>query len=217
MELSMEKTRITDVGDGFDFLGYRVTQEPALHTGKRVGKLLIPKSKLKDLRRTIKVKVRGTPTGRPLADLIDSLNPIITGWRNYYRYAGRAWREFAKLDWWVDRRIAHWVRRKHGGATWNALLRRYHEHRPGERKRWSDGTNKLRFFSDGGTSRFPRPGHPDTERMGNRPGVVFSTGRGLLLGRPQPPCAAHVRATVAQAMRGEPDAGKLARPVRRGG
>ena len=98
MELSMEKTRITDVGEGFDFLGYRVTQEPALHTGKQVGKLFIPKSKLKQLRRTIKAKVRGTPTGRPLADLIDSLNPIITGWRNYYRYAGRAWREFAKLE-----------------------------------------------------------------------------------------------------------------------
>ena len=66
MELSIEKTRITDVGEGFDFLGYRVTQEPALHTGKQVGKLLIPKSKLKQLRRTIKAKVRGTPTGRPL-------------------------------------------------------------------------------------------------------------------------------------------------------
>ena len=30
MELSMEKTRITDVREGFDFLGYRVTQQPAL-------------------------------------------------------------------------------------------------------------------------------------------------------------------------------------------
>jgi len=66
MELSMEKTRITDVGEGFDFLGYRVTQEPALHTGKQVGKLFIPKSKLKQLRRTIKVKVRGTRQADPL-------------------------------------------------------------------------------------------------------------------------------------------------------
>ena len=65
MELSMEKTRITDVGEGFDFLGYRVTQQPALHTGKRVGKLFIPKSKLKQLRHAIKVTVRETPTGRP--------------------------------------------------------------------------------------------------------------------------------------------------------
>ena len=33
MELSMEKTRITDVREGFDFLGYRVVQQPAHHSG----------------------------------------------------------------------------------------------------------------------------------------------------------------------------------------
>ena len=36
MELSMEKTRITGVGEGFDFLGYRVVQKPsALTRGNR--------------------------------------------------------------------------------------------------------------------------------------------------------------------------------------
>lgn len=158
MELSMEKTRITGVGEGFDFLGYRVVQKPALHTGKPVGKLFIPKDKLKNLRHKIKVMVRGTPTGRTLADLIDSLNPLITGWRNYYRYAGRAWNEFANLDWWLEKRIAHWVRTKHDGATWKALLRQYNRPRPGERKRWSDGTKVLRLFSDGGTAYFPDRG-----------------------------------------------------------
>src|SRR5271170_3649446 len=64
---------------------------------------------------------------------------------------------------------------------------------------------------------FPRPGHPDTERMGNRPGAVVSAWRRPLLGRYQHPCTTHVRAPVAQATHGEPDAGKLARPVRRGG
>jgi len=35
----------------------------------------------------MKAKVRETPTDRSLARLIDILNPIITGWRNYYRHA----------------------------------------------------------------------------------------------------------------------------------
>ena len=38
------------------------------------------------------------------------------------------------------------------------MLRQYRGHRPGERKRWSDGTKKLRFFSDGATSHFPDRG-----------------------------------------------------------
>jgi group II intron reverse transcriptase/maturase len=154
MELSMEKTKITDVREGFGFLGYRVAQEPARHSGNRVGKLYIPKSKLRELRHKIKIEVRATSTGKPLAELIGSLNPIIAGWRNYYRYAGRAWREFAKLDWWMEQRIACWVRKKHRGAKWEALRRRYNGPRPGKRRRWSDGTKQLRFFSDGGTSRF---------------------------------------------------------------
>ncbi|MEO1088445.1 MAG: reverse transcriptase domain-containing protein [Acidobacteriota bacterium] len=60
MELSIEKTKITDVKEGFDFLGYRVVQTKARNTGRRVGNLFIPKSNLNDLRYKIKVMVRGT-------------------------------------------------------------------------------------------------------------------------------------------------------------
>ncbi len=70
VELSMEKTKITDVREGFDFLGYRVTQEPARHSGNRVGKLYIPKGKLRELRHKIKVAVRGASRIRQ-ARLVD--------------------------------------------------------------------------------------------------------------------------------------------------
>ena len=90
MELSMEKTKITDVREGFDFLGYRIAQLKMPSTRRHVGMLFIPKGKSQLLRNKIKVKVRETPTGRTLGDLIDDLNPVITGWRNYYRYATRS-------------------------------------------------------------------------------------------------------------------------------
>ena len=45
MELSMEKTKITDVREGFDFLGYRIAQRQMPSTGRHVGLLFIPKSK----------------------------------------------------------------------------------------------------------------------------------------------------------------------------
>ena len=79
MELSMEKTRITDVREGFEFLGYRVVQEKSPATRRHVGILFIPKGKPQLLRDKIKAKVRKTPTGRTLADLIDELNPVIVG------------------------------------------------------------------------------------------------------------------------------------------
>lgn len=79
MELSIDKTKITDVKEGFDFLGYRVVQTKARNTGRRVGNLFIPKSKLNDLRYKIKVMVRGTTNGSTLASLIIKLNPILVG------------------------------------------------------------------------------------------------------------------------------------------
>jgi RNA-directed DNA polymerase len=113
MELSMEKTKITDVREGFDFLGYQIAQEKMPSSGRRVGMPFIPKGKSQLLRDKIKAKVRETPTGRSLADLIDDLNPVITGWRNYYRYASRAWKEFAKSDWWLYWRLKSWLGKKH--------------------------------------------------------------------------------------------------------
>lgn len=158
MELSMEKTRITVVEEGFDFLGYRVVQTKARRTNRMVGNLFIPKSKLKDLRHKIKVKVRATSTGRPLAYLIGSLNPIITGWRNYYKYATWATRDFHSLDWWMWDRVRRWLRKKHRKAGWRELNRRFSGPTPKERWRWTEGSAMLGSFREGGSSRFPHRG-----------------------------------------------------------
>lgn len=155
MELSIEKTQITDVREGFDFLGYRVMQTEARNTGRRVGNLFIPKSKLTDLRYKIKVMVKGMPTGCSLSNVIDKLNPILLGWRNYYQYATGAYRAFNHLDFWIWERVGRWLKRKHGDPTWPALRRRYHLSAPGKRRQWTAGTKRLRLLTDGGTRRYP--------------------------------------------------------------
>jgi group II intron reverse transcriptase/maturase len=155
MELSMEKTRITEVREGFDFLGYRVVQTKALRTGRWIGNLFIPKSKLNDLRHRIKVTVKEIPTGSALAEVIDRLNPVLTGWRNYYRYATRAWRAFVHLDYWIWQRVGRWLRKKHRKASWPSLRCRYFRNAPGKRRQWAEGPKRLRFLSEGGTMRYP--------------------------------------------------------------
>lgn len=134
MELSIEKPQITDVREGFDFLGYRVVQTKARNTGRWVGNLFIPKSKLTDLRHKIKVMARGVHTGRSLTNVIDKINPVLLGWRNYYQYATGAYREFNHLDFWIWERVGRWLKRKHGDPTWPMLRRRYHLSAPGKRR-----------------------------------------------------------------------------------
>jgi group II intron reverse transcriptase/maturase len=155
MELSMEKTKITDVREGIDFLGYRVVQAKAYRTRRWVGKLFIPKGKLNDLRYRIKVMVKDLSTGWTLADVIDRLNPVLLGWRNYYRYAIGAYREFHRLDFWIWQRVGRWLRKKHRKASWPALRYRYFRPAPGKRRQWTEGPKRLRFLSEGGTMRYP--------------------------------------------------------------
>ena len=157
MELSLEKTKITDVRDGFDFLGYKVAQIKGRLSGAHIGNLFIPRNKLVDLRRKVKVLVRSTPSGATLAELINSLNPIVTGWRNYYKYATGASRDFSSLDWWLWQRVGRWLRKKHKDASWGSLRRRF-TGRHGSRNGWADGSTCLRSFADGGTSRYPDRG-----------------------------------------------------------
>jgi group II intron reverse transcriptase/maturase len=158
MELSIEKTKITAVEEGFDFLGYRVVQTKAYRTGHLVGNIFIPKSKLKDLRRKIKAKVRETPTGFPLAYLITTLNPVITGWRNYYRYATWATRDFNSLDWWMQNRVGRWLQKKHRKTTWRELRRRFTGAGRKDGRQWAEGPTTLRLFTEGGSLRFPHRG-----------------------------------------------------------
>jgi RNA-directed DNA polymerase len=74
-----EKTRITHIDDGFDFLGFNVR--------KYAGKLLIKPSKgaiksfLERIREIIKANV-ATKT----EDLIRQLNSKVMGWANYFRH-----------------------------------------------------------------------------------------------------------------------------------
>jgi RNA-directed DNA polymerase len=105
LELSEEKTRITHINDGFDFLGFNVR--------KYEGKLLIKpakqaiKSFLEDIRGTIK-----TNTTAKTEELIRQLNSKIRGWVNYYCHVV-AKKTFNYVDSQVFQALIAWVNRRH--------------------------------------------------------------------------------------------------------
>jgi Reverse transcriptase (RNA-dependent DNA polymerase)/Group II intron, maturase-specific domain len=80
LELSPEKTAITHVTEGFDFLGQNVRRYPC-------GKLLIKPARksIKSLLTRVKEIVR-KHLGDTAHRLIARLNPVIRGWANYHRH-----------------------------------------------------------------------------------------------------------------------------------
>src|SRR5690606_35248001 len=78
--LSSEKTRITHINEGFDFLGQNVR--------KYAGKLLIKPSarNIKACVSKIRETIRGNKTAKQ-ETVIRLLNPIIRGWATYHQHA----------------------------------------------------------------------------------------------------------------------------------
>jgi RNA-directed DNA polymerase len=142
LRLSPEKTAITHLSEGFDFLGQNVRRYPN-------GKLLIKPSK-KSVR-TFQRKVREIVQknmGASAEALIGQLNPVIRGWANYHRHVV-AKRTFSRVDHFIFRGIWRWARRRHPrkGARW--VKRRYFD-RVGMRDWWFHVDVRVR---DGRTAR----------------------------------------------------------------
>jgi RNA-directed DNA polymerase len=117
LQLSEEKTAITNIADGFDFLGWNFR--------KYKGKLIIKPSKKS--RQKVMEKLRDTIRGNigtPQDDLIRQLNAIIRGWSNYHRGVV-AKRVFSRIDGYIFWRLWKWARRRHPNKGKRWIKRRY--------------------------------------------------------------------------------------------
>ena len=112
LSLSDEKTRITHIEEGFDFLGFNVR--------KYDGKLLIKPSKgnVKAVLEKIR-NITKTRKGATAEDLIKTLNPIIRGWANYHQHVVSK-QTFSYADSQIFASIWKWCCRKHPdkGRRW---------------------------------------------------------------------------------------------------
>ena len=114
LTLSEEKTVITNVNDGFDFLGFNIR--------KFKNQILTKPSKTAQKR--FIAKVRTTIKSNKACkqeSLIRLLNPMITGWGNYYKH-GATRDAFHWADNQVYKTLWQWAKRRHSkkGKRWIA-------------------------------------------------------------------------------------------------
>jgi len=138
LELSTEKTRITPIQEGFDFLGHRVRLKWNRYRGLYTS-LEIPKETAQRLRLKIKRLTGRGLTGQSLASKLRRLNPVLRGWAHFYRHCYGAKRVFSALDWYTGERIYRWLRKKYPKTGARKILARYRRRPPrGRRKVWSE-------------------------------------------------------------------------------
>ncbi|MCM1988046.1 group II intron reverse transcriptase/maturase [Methanococcoides seepicolus] len=140
LELSDEKTLITHVDDGFDFLGWNFR--------KYKGTLLIKPSK-KSIQKVTEKISNAIKDGKTLTQevLIDTLNPIITGWSNYHQGVS-AKETFNLIDFKIWNMLWKWAKRRHPKKSRTWIAHKYW-HTNGKRN-WVFSTkkNQLKLMID---------------------------------------------------------------------
>jgi RNA-directed DNA polymerase len=121
LELSAEKTCITHIEDGFDFLGQNVRK---YKTGKRHKLLIKPAQKnvqahLEKIREIVK-KNKTLPAGK----LILILNPIIRGWAQYHQHVVST-EIFSSVDDAIYQRLRRWTKRRHPKKSNEWVTKKY--------------------------------------------------------------------------------------------
>jgi RNA-directed DNA polymerase len=114
LTLHPTKTRLVDLGvDGFEFLGFHFHKLRSHRTGKLYPYLWPSHKAMNGVRGRIRRLTDRTQLCVPLAEIVTSLNPVIRGWRAYFR-AGNSTAWFQALDRYVWERLWRWVRARCG-------------------------------------------------------------------------------------------------------
>jgi RNA-directed DNA polymerase len=135
LELSQEKTAITHIEDGFDFLGQNVR--------KYNGKLIIKPSKqnvssfLANIREVVKSHKAVTA-----GELVRMLNPKIKGWAMYHRHICAS-EAYHQVDDAIFQALWRWCLRRHPNKNRRWVAEKYFTTVPGE-----GGGNRWVFFGE---------------------------------------------------------------------
>jgi RNA-directed DNA polymerase len=117
LDLSKEKTKITHIDDGFDFLSFNVR--------KYHGKLIIKPSKnsVKTLLADVRATIKSNGTAKT-ENLIHVLNNKLRGWSNYHRHTC-AKKIFGHISHCIFKALWRWATRRHPNKGGYWIKRKY--------------------------------------------------------------------------------------------
>jgi group II intron reverse transcriptase/maturase len=123
LDLSMEKTKVTHVSKGFEFLGFLIDRGIA-GSGKWAPRIRIPAKAMEKVRGKLRAALAPNTYEDSVRVKILGLNRIIGGWCRYYQTTSSPSGHFAKLGDEVYWLMAHWLGRKEQMST-PRVMRKY--------------------------------------------------------------------------------------------
>ncbi len=118
LTLNREKTRVTRLTDGFDFIGFNFVKRKSPSSGKNTIYIFPAKSAQQKIRNRLKYLTSRRAPIRP-HEFVGLVNPIVTGWVNYFRHTNAS-QAFRGLQRFVNIRFRRYLtqRSKGRGFGW---------------------------------------------------------------------------------------------------
>jgi RNA-directed DNA polymerase len=124
LQLSPEKTLITHIDEGLDFLGWHIQRHRKRGTDRYYVYTYPARKAVMAVTGKVKTLCRRMDTGQPLDALLIRLNWMLRGWCAYFR-PGVSSATFKYLSSYTWARVMRWLRRKHRRITVKELRRRF--------------------------------------------------------------------------------------------
>jgi group II intron reverse transcriptase/maturase len=120
LTLNREKTRITKLTEGFDFIGFFFVKRRSPNTGKQGIYIFPSKSSQSNIRRRIRSFTRRRAPIPP-DEFVRQINQTVLGWANYYRHTNAS-QAFRSLQRFINIRFRRYLnyRSKRRGFGWQA-------------------------------------------------------------------------------------------------
>ncbi len=118
LSLSQEKTKITHINDGLDFLSQNTRKYPN-------GKLLQTPAKkaVIEIRHKLR-KLVFQHLGASPVKLVQQLNSVLRGWTNYHKHIVSK-EVFKEIDFYLWRLLGRWCKRRHATKPWKWISEKY--------------------------------------------------------------------------------------------
>ncbi len=126
LQLSEEKTRISHLTEGFNFLGWNFRKYKT--STKRTGYITLIKpnaDNIKAHKQALKANIKDINLGSPVHKLIGDINALVRGWGNYHK--GAVSKEiFTEIDKYMDWLLRKkWAKRRHSKKSDKWIKNKY--------------------------------------------------------------------------------------------
>ncbi len=116
LRLSVEKTRVVHIDEGFDFLSYTIRRQRKGGTEKRYVYTMPSVKAVQAIRGKVKAQTYRSTRTLSVEVQIKNVNRLLSGWANYFRH-GVSKDVFDSVDYHAWGRLMRWIRTKHAGKS----------------------------------------------------------------------------------------------------